>query len=272
MKFTRVIFTVPAVVLALSVQALGHELWIEPENYQVEPGAPLSAQIKNGEGFQGINQAWFDRRIDRVEQLQNGNLAPVTGRAGDIPALHLPDAGDGLLVLAYQSTAQTLTYRDWATFTDFVEHKALAGTLQRHAARDLPETGFKEAYSRHAKALVAVGDGRGSDRDLGLKTEFVALENPYSDDMADGLTVRLLYQGAPRDNAQVEVFARAPDGAVTITTTRTDENGQAVISVAPGHDYLLDAVVMREPAPALAEETGVVWESLWAALTFRVPG
>ncbi len=34
---------------------------------------------------------------------------------------------------------------------------------------------------------------------------------------------------------------------------------------------MLDAVVLREPSEALAAERDVVWESLWANLTFAVP-
>ena len=54
---------------------------------------------------------------------------------------------------------------------------------------------------------------------------------------------------------------------VTVTTTRTDTAGKARIAVAAGHEYLLDAVVLR-PAP---EGAKAVWETLWAALTFAVP-
>ena len=272
MSFARILRLVPAVFLGLSTPALSHELWLAPESYQVETGDSLTVQIKNGEAFEGINLAWYDRRIDRFERLQGGDVSQVTGRSGDIPALVIDDAGDGLMVLAYQSRAQTLTYREWEKFTAFVSHKALHGTLERHADRALPQTGFKEAYSRHAKALIGVGDAAGADRAFGFVTEFVALENPYTGDMSDGLSVQLFYNQEPRADAQVEIFARAPDGAVTITTTRTDAQGRAVIGVAPGHDYLLDAVVMREPATDTAAENGAVWESLWAAMTFHVPG
>ena len=83
--------------------------------------------------------------------------------------------------------------------------------------------------------------------------------------------MRLLYQGGPRADAQIEIFERDARGAVTITTLRTDSAGEARIPVKPGHDYLLDAVVLREPAPDLAAEHDAVWETLWAALTFGVP-
>jgi hypothetical protein len=39
------------------------------------------------------------------------------------------------------------------------------------------------------------------------------------------------------------------------------------IPVKSGHEYLLDAVVLRAADP----DDGAVWETLWAALTFAVP-
>ena len=95
----------------------------------------------------------------------------------------------------------------------------------------------------------------------------MALGNPYTDNMAGGIPVRVLYQGTPRADAQVEVFAKAPDGTVSVTVQPTNALGETLIRVAPGHSYLLDAVVLR-PAPDGAD---YVWESLWAALTFAVP-
>ncbi len=100
-----------------------------------------------------------------------------------------------------------------------------------------------------------------------METEFVALANPYTADMDLGLPVQLLYQDAPRPGAQVEVFDRAPDGTVRVTTAQTDAKGIALIPVSPGHEYLLDAVFLR-PAPDLDE---AVWESHWASITFKIP-
>jgi hypothetical protein len=85
------------------------------------------------------------------------------------------------------------------------------------------------------------------------------------------MAVALFYQDAPRPDAQVEVFARAPDGTVTVTLHRTDAAGEARVPVAPGHDYLFDAVVLRPSLEAGSQERAPVWETLWAALTFAVP-
>ena len=85
-----------------------------------------------------------------------------------------------------------------------------------------------------------------------------------------GMPVRLTYQGEPRADEQIEVFERDTGGEVTVTTLRTDGDGRALIPVKPGHDYMLDAVLMRAVEPAF--EGDPVWESLWANLTFGVPG
>ncbi len=177
---------------------------------------------------------------------------------------------DGLIIIVHVTTDSELTYQSMEKFKEFVTHKDLGSALETHARDRLPTEGFSELYSRYAKSLIGVGNSRGSDRDLGLETEFVSLANPYTDDLAAGMPVRLMYQGSPRANAQIEVFERKPDRAVTVSLVRTDESGIATIPVVDGNVYMLDAVVLRRHDPLV--EGGAVWESLWANLTFAVPG
>ena len=66
-----------------------------------------------------------------------------------------------------------------------------------------------------------------------------------------------------------ELWDRAPDGTVTVTLHRTDSTGHALLPVASGHVYMVDAVAMLETAPEAPRNA--VWHSLWAALTFEVP-
>lgn len=208
----------------------------------------------------------------RMDVIQDGQTAAIAGRMGDIPAVQLTGLQDGLAVLVYQSTLNRITYQDASKFENFVTHKGFPEVLEVHKARGLPETGFAEGYIRYAKALVAVGDGTGADTATGMETEFVALTNPYASDFDGTMHVQLFYQGQPRADAQVEVFARAPDDTVSINTFRTDADGIAAIPVLPNQTYLFDGVVMREPAdPSPDGKTPIVWESLWAALTFFVP-
>ena len=258
--------------MVLGTCASAHEFWIDAEQYQVESGAPVVAHLRNGEVFVGSSLAWLERNFTRFETVMGDMVRPVEGRMGDTPAMQAvaPDR-EGLLVVLHETTPSTLTYRDWEQFVAFAEHKDARDALEVHAAQGWPQTGFREIYTRHVKALIAVGSGAGADRAFGLATEIVALTNPYLPEFDGTMRVEVLDAGAPRPDVQVEVFARAPDGTVTVSLHRTDASGRGTIPVQPGHEYLLDAVILR-PAPATgATENAPLWESLWAALTFAVP-
>lgn len=260
-----------AASLGLAAPAAAHEFWIAPRAFQVAPGDPVIADLRVGSEFVGTVQSYFPQRFERFEVRMGETTIPVEGRLGDIPAMDMALAGEGLAVIVHQTAPLTLQYATRALFEGFVAHKDLGDVLARHAARGLPELEFREAYTRYAKALVAVGDGQGADAEVGLLTEIVALANPYTDDPSGGFPVRVLYRGAPRGDAQVELFARDAAGAVTITYHRTDDTGEAILPVAPATDYLVDAVVM-EGTGNDDPKAGPVWHSAWAALTFRTPG
>lgn len=250
--------------------ATGHEFWIEPEDYTVAAEEEIVANIRVGEKFKGSAYAYLTRSFVRFDRALGESVSAVEGREGDIPAGRVAPAGEGLHVLVYQTQNNRLTYDDFDTFTRFVTHKDSAWALEEHERRNLPQTGFAEIYSRYAKSLVQVGQGEGRDRRFGLETEIVAEESPYAAGLSE-LPVTVWYQDKPRADAQVEVFEKAEDGSVEVFLLRTDAEGRTVVPVKPGHSYLVDAVVLRAPAPVEAAATGAVWESLWASLTFAVP-
>ncbi|WP_224824126.1 DUF4198 domain-containing protein [Cognatishimia sp. MH4019] len=254
----------------LGVQpAFAHEFWISPERYQIATGEDAVAHLRVGQEFKGPAFSYIERQVTRFDLVRGDAVEAVVARTGDNPALDVALQEAGLWIVVHETTDNTLTYREWEKFEAFVAHKALSGVLADHAARGLPEDGFKESYRRFAKALIAVGDGAGQDRPVGLRTEIVALANPYTDDLSDGLSVQVLYEGAPRADAQVELFAKAADDTVTVTLFQTDAEGRVSLPVEPGTEYLVDAVMMIPLEPEA--ETDPVWKSLWAALTFKTP-
>ena len=117
---------------------------------------------------------------------------------------------------------------------------------------------------------MRLAQGLDKTHNKGWKIEIVALNNPYTDDVSAGLPVQVFYREKPRINAQVEIFERSSDGVVEVSTVQTNAEGIAIVPVKSGYAYLLDNVLLREPSEALAQETGAVWETLWAALTFEV--
>jgi hypothetical protein len=242
-----------------------HEFWIEPEKWQYAPGETITANLRNGELFQGSALAWIDRNIARAEVSAGDLVVPMTGRLGDRPALQT-DATDGLTILIHETTPSRITYATWEKFQRFVDHKDLPVTLSAHLAAGHPETQFTERYTRHAKSIVGVGTGAGADKAFGMATEFVIETNPYAKLGTSEVNVRLLHEGNARPQSQVEVFERSPSGQVTVSLIETDSEGRALIPVRAGHDYMLDAVVL---IPSDAADT--IYDTLWASLTFFVP-
>ncbi len=263
--------SIAASLACIATVAKGHEFWIDPENYIVEPGAQIVADIKVGEDFKGGKQSYLPPNFRRFDYVYTGQAHPVEGRMGDLPAVRMDAPGEGLVVFVHETTDLRLAWDSYEKFESFVIHKDAAWTLQSHADRGLPKKDVTEVYSRYAKSLVAVGDGAGSDLETGLLTEIVALENPYTDDMSDGIDVQVFYEGNPRAGAQLEVFDEPVFGRVSVFTVKADEQGRATIPVKPGNKYQLDSVVLREPSPELAASKNAQWESLWANLTFAVP-
>ncbi len=262
----RLLSSICAVALSV-LPAAAHEFWILPEAFMVPSGQEIKAEIQVGQDFKGPSYSYIPQNFKRFDLVQGGAVVPVKGVIGDRPALAQAAPGAGLVTVVHQTKDYLLTYKDWETFVAFTEHKDFTWAQGRHLARGLTKDRVRERYIRYAKSLVAVGDGAGQDSEVGLLTEVVALANPYTDDLSGGFPVRILYEGAPRVDVQVEVFAKAADETVEVTKYRTDADGVAVIPVQPGVAYLVDAVVMREIGPDT--EDGPTWESLWASLTFK---
>jgi hypothetical protein len=256
-------------VLLPAIPSAAHEFWIDPLDFIISSDEPLEARLRVGQSFEGGSLSYLNRNFTRFELAFGADVTDVEGRLGQNPALRVEDHGEGLAVILYETTDNRLTYDEWESFLRFAEHKDFPDIEARHLARGLPMTGFMESYSRHAKSLVAAGNGEGADREYGLRTEFVALANPYTDDLSGGFPIQLLLDGQPRADAQVELFDRDAEGEVTITLHRTDAEGRAVLPVEPGHEYLADAVTLLEVEPTA--DSAAVWHTLWASLTFEVP-
>ena len=232
----------------------------------------LVAEIRVGQEYKGSSGAFLPPQFRRFDVAFEGKVSPVAGRIGDRPAVKIRPPGEGLVVLIHETRDRKLDWETSEKFGDFVRHKDAEWTLEAHTQRGFPNKNVTEVYSRYAKSLVAVGNGVGDDVVTGMVTEIVALENPYTGNSADGVLVQVLYQGKPRVDEQVEIFEKAPDNSVRVFTMKTDSAGRANIPVRPGHRYMVDSVVLREPPADLVAATGAQWESLWANLTFAVPG
>lgn len=249
-----------------------HEFWIEPTQYAVaKESSMLEAYFRNGENFKGSSVAYIAANSARFDLITQEQTKKISARLGDNPALKTRALQPGLHVVVHQTTAAVISYASWEKFQRFADHKDFPDMLARHRERSLPESQFKEAYTRYSKSLIAVGDGEGSDVEAGLEIELVALQNPYTDDLGGNLEVTGYYQNKIRPGAQIELFEKSPEGEVSVTLHRTNVQGVVDLPVKPDHSYLVDMVVLREPSDVLARRKKVVWETLWASLTFAIP-
>jgi len=262
---------IAAIASATPLVSVAHEFWIDPTQYQVEAGESIVADLRNGQNFEGVSLPFNENSFERFTVTVNGQTRDVTGRLGNRPGLNEDADFEGLHVYAYQSDIAHVNYKTYDKFQSFADHKSFKNMRDRHQSRDLPDENFQEAYTRFAKALIAVGHGDGEDGQTGLETELVALQNPFTDEIGKTINVQAFYQGKPRKDAQIELFAKSPDGQVEITLHRTDANGVATLPAVSGVEYLVDAVVLREPSDDLAAQRGAVWETLWASLTYKIP-
>jgi uncharacterized GH25 family protein len=99
-----------------------------------------------------------------------------------------------------------------------------------------------------------------------MTLELIPEKDPYTLAPGAELPVRLLYQGKPLAGALVVALGlHSTDGKLA---ARSGPDGRVRLRLPDAGFWLIKAVHMV-PAPP---ETGVDWESLWASLTFDLPG
>ena len=249
-----------------AMPAAAHEFWIEPEEFRLSAKAPISAQVKIGDNFKGDILAYIPAGAAEAGIADGGGKRPLQGFAGDIPFFSSQPSAAGAQVLYLHALSSRITYETFEKFEAFLRSKGLDRIAGRHRRRNLPDSGFVEAYIRCAKALVTVGSSSGGDQVIGMPLELIAETNPYSLEPSapQFVTVRLLWRGKPLADAQIEIFRKGAE----VKTVRTGEDGRAQVSVAGAGAVLLNAVHMVEGF----EEPSDVWHSYWASLTFDVGG
>lgn len=252
---------------ALAAPLPAHEFWLEPFAYQVEANAPVAADLRNGQNFAGIKLPYLPNNTARFQTEHEGEISNYSGRVGDFPAFHSEGFPAGLLIVVHETTKSRITYETMEKFETFVRDKGRLDILETHRSRGLPEDGFTELYTRHVKTLIAVGDGAGEDHAFGLKSEIIALKNPYAPEFDGTMLVEWRLDDAVQANRTVLLFDRLPEGEVTSSHLTTDDAGRLAFATTPGHTYLVDAVGFGTPPTG----SNAVWETYWAALTFQTP-
>ncbi len=258
MSFLRAAsFAFMGLLAASAIRA--HDFWIEPSSFRPAPGERVAVRLRVGEKLKGDPVPRNPGRIERFAAIGQAGETEVVGIAGSDPAGWTVPAGPGLHWLVFDSNHASVE-QTGPKFDSYLGEEGLERIreIQKGAGP------VKEIYSRCAKSLLQVGEGStGYDRELGLELELVPEKDPYTLKPGEALPVRLLYHGKPLDGALVIGMA-SPEAKVS---ARTAGGRASLILDRPGL-WLIKAVHMV-PAP---EGSGAEWESLWASLTFELPG
>ncbi len=265
------VFSSVFITLLMINLASAHEMWIEPVKFIVAKNDTIYAHEKVGQNFKGNQYSYLNTSYEKLDLTVNDKTRPVKSRIGDIPAIHEEAKEEGLTILSAVTTVSDINYETWEKFESFIKNKGLDWVLKKHKERGLPKKGFTEAYKRFPKALVKVGNGKGHDKELGMRLEWVAISNPYTTPFEKNgvIKAKLLWEGKPSKHMHVSIFNKN-EGKLIKSDLYTDEQGVVNIPQANGGDFLINAVQMIEPSDKIKEETGAVWESLWASLTYSI--
>lgn len=252
----------------LTSPASAHEYWIEPDNHMPDPGARVTAQMRVGQDYAGATFPYLSHRFRSFRIHDVNGTRDVKGLEGDSPAVRLDQIAPGLSIIAYHSVSDRATFDDLETFAKYLRAEGLSQIVDQHKAAGLPMQGFSEDYVRCAKTLIQAGPVGENDRDrsTGLPAELVALESPFLAGTT-AIQVRMTWQGEPLANWQVAVFFKPADGPVTRKLYRTDPDGIVTVKLTGRGRYLLNSVHIARTG----NDSGTVWKSHWASLTFAVP-
>ena len=245
--------------------ALAHEFWLDPVTYSPRPGARVPVVQRTGINFLGDSFPYLRAPSKRFSVIDARGERPIKATEGDDPAAEVLFANAGLATVAYERKADLLVHPTFARMVEIVEVEGLDHVPAQHKALGFPDEAIREHYSRFAKTLIKVGDGKGRDRAVGLPFEIIVEGNPYELAKEAPIQVLVLHDGRPVQNVLVKAFNRADEKSPR--TARTSAEGRASLEQVPSGEVLLNAVIMM---PA-ARDSGAEWSSLWASVTFKRP-
>lgn len=250
-----------AALLAACASATAHDFWVEPSTFNPARGARLDVRLCVGDGFEGWPLARNEQRIERFAAIGAHAEQPLLGLDGADPAGVARLQTPGGYLLAFESK-HSLANMQAEEFSAYLKEKGLEPILALRERRRETRLAARDAYSRHAKALIRVGESDDAfvDRAIGLRLELIA--EPVVTRGARAF--KLLYQGKPLTGALlIATRLGASDGDLQ---ARTDKQGRATLDLQGVGVWRVAAVHMIETRNKKIAD----WESLWASLTFEL--
>ncbi len=258
--------TAALLTLLLTSSLLGHDFWIRPSLFFVEPDTLVTVRLLVGDHLKGSPLRRDPSHIQHFVVHGPGGRQQIPGRDGTDPAGLLRPQQKGSYVIGYRSHRRR-SVLPAERFQSYLEEEGLTHILELRTRRGQTDAEGVEAFSRCAKALLVGGEAGPylEDRLLGFALELLAEKHPARLGPGRVLPVRILYQGHALAHHPVRAMWEEDPGVSL--DVGTGEDGRALFELPRAGVWMVRAVHMVEAEEGLDFD----WESFWASLTFEIP-
>lgn len=263
-----VILRTLALPAILAVCASGHDLYLLPDSFQVQPGAVVPFGIHNGDSFPESEVSLsLEHLVDAVLLTSEGVYDTANLHvAGKRIVGTVRIAGPGDLILAVH-TSPNFIQMEAAKFAGYLKEEGLQDVITWRAQHGEAKKPGRERYSKYAKALMLAGTSNGAyDQAMDYAIEIIPKKDPYNLKAGEQLPVQVRFHGKPAPGLSLEAAWAGPQGKGTQRVGITDSEGRIEVPLKTAGKWRLHTIKMeRCSEPAAAD-----WESFWASLTFEV--
>ncbi|HEV2914061.1 MAG TPA: DUF4198 domain-containing protein [Pyrinomonadaceae bacterium] len=265
----RLLLAVPfSILLLLSVNALSHDYWIEPEAYFVEVGQPYDVRLYLGESLKSESERPLQKertRSFRLFSTEETEDLLASALDGQTPLAQVTLKRPGNYLIAMERNAATIKLGA-KEFEDYLLEEGLDSIREQRRESGEGETEGRERYTRYLKSLLQAGTRRDDTfkRVVGHRLEIIPLNNPYRLKTGGKLKVRVQFDGQPLAGASVFAYNRHA-GAMSAQKAISSGAGTVFFNLDRPGQWLVRLVHMRRCQGC---EADIDWESFWAAYSF----
>lgn len=246
---------------------MAHDLYLMPAKFQLAAPEPLVVAVHLGDSFPVSEDSVSVGRLLNARATTGKATTPIV----DLRAMSRRVFGLVKLEAAGGTWLSVQTQPNFIElapdkFESYLREEGLEWVIAERAKRGETAKPGLENYRKHAKSFVQVGAPGGEALPaLGLPLEFVPDVNLAGVREGDALAVRLLWNGQPAANVQVQA-AWGPAGKSQHKALRTDAAGRVTVPLGASGAWRLHAVRMERSEAGQESD----WMSNWASLTFSV--
>ncbi len=230
-----------------------------------------------GEQFTGELVGWSKAQ---TASLRLVSAAGVRDISAQVPATAVADlplmlATPGTHLVAFESQPNTISLSA-DRFHAYLHDEGLDFITAQREAADQAEQPGRERYRRYVKTLLEVQGAQAGvyatvhSQTLGQRLELVPSNNPLAMMPGEALSVQVLFEGQPLQDALLKAWHKSSgqaNGQTTIIRATTNAQGIATVNLPYAGAWMVSVVHM-------VRVTGVKdvdWDSLWGNLSFVVP-